>query len=108
MNNKDTYRVPEGFDPHTCMDTIRGLTDAIHHHMTEGPGVERNPERGTRAGLTSLLDQLQHHVHQLHDYLIEIENSTTLELPITDSDFESLHVSNKNKVREEQALYLVG
>ena len=109
MEKKISYRVPEGFNPHTCMDTIRGLTDAIHHHMTEGPGVEREPGRGARAGLTALIDQLQHHVLQLHDYLIEIENSTTLELPLSDADFESLHVRNKSKdqVREEPALYLI-
>lgn len=28
MEDKHTYRVPEGFNPNTCMDTVRGLTDA--------------------------------------------------------------------------------
>lgn len=59
------------------------------------------------AGFIALIEELQHHVHLLHDYLIEIENSTTLELPTSDADFEFQHVSNKDMVREEPAVYLV-
>src|SRR5690606_22081024 len=104
-----TYRVPEGFHPITCMDTIRGLADAIHHHMTEGPGTERNPSRGDQGGLISLIDLLQQHVHELHAWFIEIENSTSLELPLTDADFEALRgkLGGKDEVREKAAVYAI-
>ena len=109
MEKKISYRIPEGFNPYTCMDTIRGLVDAIHHFETEGPGTDRIPSRGDRAGLTALLDQLQLHTHELHDYFNEIQNSTTLELPLSDSDFESLHVKHarKDEVKEPPALYAI-
>ncbi|HEX7047908.1 MAG TPA: hypothetical protein VF275_10110 [Gammaproteobacteria bacterium] len=100
--NNDTYHVPEGFHPFTCMDTIRGLTDAIHHYMTEGAGTQLHPSRADQGGLVALIDQLQHHVHQLHAWLIEIENSTSLELPISDADFEALQLkyTGKNEIKE--------
>ena len=109
MEKKISYRVPEGFNPYTCMDTIRGLTDAIHHFETEGPGTDRIPSRGDRAGLVALLDELQHHTHQLHDYFNEIQNSTTLELPLTDADFEDLHIKQvrKDEVKEPAAIYAI-
>lgn len=107
--NPNIYRVPEGFHPFTCMDTIRGLTDAIHRYMTEGPGTQRKPGRGNQGGLVALIDQLQHHVHQLHAWLIEIENATSLELPFTDADFEALQLkyTGRNEIRESPALYAV-
>lgn len=65
--------------------------------------------RGDKSGLDALAELLKAHVHELHDYLTEIENSTTLELPRSDEDFEALHVRNarKDEVRETAAVYLV-
>lgn len=104
-----TYRMPEGFNPFSTADAVRGLTDAIHHHTLQGPGTERSPRRGDKAGLNALTKLLQAHVHELHDYLTEIENSTTLHLPLSDEEFETLHVKHakKDEVNEERALYLV-
>lgn len=111
MNSKDaTYRMPEGFDPHSTIDAIRGLTDAIHQFLLEGPGTQRVIPAGERAGLNALLEQLQVEVHALHDYLREIENRTTLELPVSDEDFDAIDVryARNDKVREAAGLYVVG
>lgn len=52
---------------------------------------------------------LQAHVYELHDYLTEIENSTSLRLPLSDADFEAIHVKHmkKNEVRETAAVYAI-
>lgn len=110
MNKKDnTYRMPEGFDPYSTADAIRGLTDAVHQFLFEGPGVERIIPPGDRAGLNALVELLQPEVHALHAYLREIENRLTLDLPTTDAEFDALDVrhSKNDEVKEEQSLYLV-
>ncbi|HEX7046079.1 MAG TPA: hypothetical protein VF275_00715 [Gammaproteobacteria bacterium] len=91
MDKENNYRVPEGFHPYICMDTIRGLTDAIHLHMNQGPGTQLNPSRADQGALVALIDQLQKHVRTFHAWLIEIENIGNVELPVTNSDFESLY-----------------
>lgn len=110
MNKKDTsYRIPEGFDPQSTINAVRGLTDAIHQFLLEGPGTARVIPAGERAGLNALVEQLQAEVHALHDYLREIENRTTLELPMSDADFDAIDVrfARKDEIKEEPALYVV-
>lgn len=104
-----TYRMPEGFNLYSTADAVRGLTDAVHYTLMEGPGTDAHMSRGDRAGLNAMVELLQARVHELHDYLIEIENSTTLNLPTSDADFEALHVKHarKDEVKEEAAIYLV-
>ena len=110
MNNKDTsYRIPEGFNPFSAIDTVRALTDAIHHLATEGELIERPAPQHALGTLQSLLELLQREAHELHAYLREIENSTTLALPGSDADFEALHVNHarNNKIRETAAIYSI-
>ncbi len=102
------YRMPEDFDPLTAADAVRGLTDAIHSFMTEGPGTEAVVPRGDQAGMLALLELLQVNAQGLHDYLLDIENRTTLELPRSEADFERLHVRHsKDEVREMAAVYSI-
>ncbi|HEX7030868.1 MAG TPA: hypothetical protein VF254_09735 [Gammaproteobacteria bacterium] len=110
MNKKNTtYRVPEGFNPFATADTIRGLTDAVHRFLFEGPGTLRKIPGADRAALNGLAELLQAEVHALHDYLREIENRTTLELPRTDAEFDAMDVrfSRKDEVRETAAVYSI-
>ena len=107
MEDTNTYRVPETFHPFTCMDAIRGLADAIHLYMHQGPGSRNRPGRANQGGLVALIDLLQQHVHQLHDWLLEIENLVSFDLPVTRADFEALHASHdgKDEARDEKTHY---
>lgn len=95
-----------GFDPFSTADTARALTDAVHHLVTEDEMIERPAPRFALASLQSLMELLQPEVHALHEYLREIENSTTLKLPMSDEDFEAISVE-KNRVRETAAVYSI-
>jgi len=108
MEDSNTYRVPEDFNPWNSVDAIRGLVDAVHQFHLEGPGTESVIPFGDKAGLNALIELLQVEAHALHDYLHEISNSTTLSLPLTDEDFEAIgYGRNRNEVKERQALYAV-
>lgn len=108
-DSKTAFPLPEDFDPTATADFIRGLTDAIHHFLLEGPGTARVIPTGDKAGLNALIEQLQAEVHALHDWLSEIENSTTLELPRTEADFEAVHVKHarKDEIREPVPIYSI-
>lgn len=105
-NNLPTYRIPEGFDPFSTADTARALADAAHHLVTEGAMVERPVPRHAYSNLLALMELLQPEMHALQEYLREIENSTTLKLPMSDEDFEEISVE-RNRVRETAAVYLI-
>lgn len=106
-DSNSSYRMPQGFHPSQSADIARGLIDAIHQFLTEGPGTNRVIPSGDRAGLNGLVELLQGEVHALHDYLREIENRTTLELPKSDADFDELDVRHKafKGVMEPQLVY---
>ena len=101
------YRIPENFNPYSTINAIRGLTDAIHRLLLEGPGTSARMEHGDRAGLNALIELLQAEVHVLHDYLSEIDNRGSLDLPTSDEELDALDAKYRNDVREEPALYLV-
>jgi len=106
MEDTNTYRVPEEFNPWNSADAIRGLVDAVHQFHLEGPGTQRVIPFGDKAGLNALIELLQVEAHTLHDYLHEIANSTTLSLPLTDNEFDAINYGcNRNKVKEPAALY---
>ena len=108
MEDTTAYRIPEDFNPCTCVNAIRGLTDAIHHFLLEGPGTKHVIPFGDKAGLESLIELLQAEVHALHDYLHAIANRTSLKLPLTEADFEALEYgSGRHEVREATAVYAV-
>lgn len=107
-DSKTAYSVPEGFDPYTAADAIRGLVDAIHKFHFEGPGTQRVIPFGDKAGLNAMIELLQVDAHALHDYLHEIANSTTLSLPLTDEEFDTIGYGKKrDEVKEPTALYAV-
>lgn len=109
MEDCPTYAVPKGFNPYTTADTIRGLTDAVHRFLFEGPGTADVIPDIERAALNGLVELLQAEVHALHEYLHEIENRMTLELPMSDADFETLDAlrDRYDGVKEEAAVYAV-
>lgn len=100
-------RIPENFNPYISADHVRALTDALHQLVTEGEMTLRPAPQRAYSNLVSLMELLQPEVHALHDYLGEIENLTTLKLPLTDEEFEAISVE-QYKVREEPAIYAIG
>ncbi|HEX7046376.1 MAG TPA: hypothetical protein VF275_02220 [Gammaproteobacteria bacterium] len=103
-NNSTTYRIPEDFNPYISADHVRALTDALHQLVTEGEMTQRPAPQTAYSNLVSLMELLQPEVHALHDYLGEIENRGTLNLPLTDEEFDAVSVE-KNWVREESPIY---
>ncbi|HEX7046238.1 MAG TPA: hypothetical protein VF275_01525 [Gammaproteobacteria bacterium] len=111
MDKKNsTYRMPEGFNPYSTVNAVRGLTDAIHYTLLEGPGTQAEMSYGDIAGLNALVELLQAEVHALHDYISEIDNRTTLNLPMSDAEFDALdaRLFSGGMVRETPAIYGVG
>lgn len=107
MDRKNSsYRVPDGFNPHVSIDHVRALTDAVHQLVTEGDMTGRPAPQAAYSNLVSLMELLQPEVHALHGYLGEIENATTLTLPITDEDFDAIAVGG-NFVKEPAAVYAI-
>jgi hypothetical protein len=112
MNKKDTnYRMPEGFDAVTTVRNAKALTDAAHQLVTEGEMTSRPAPQEAYASLVALMELLQPEVDALFYYLREIENSTTLDLPSSDEDFEALHVRyskhRDDEVKETAAVYAI-
>lgn len=109
MEDPSNYRVPEGFNPYVSADAARGLIDAVHHFLFEGPGTARLIPPAERAGLNALVELLQTEIHCLQDYLREIENRTTLDLPLTDAAFDAIDVRFRHAdgVKEPSPAYLV-
>lgn len=101
-----TCRMPEGFNPHICIDRARALADALHQLVTEGEMTQRPAPQAAYSNLVSLMELLQPEVHALHGYLGEIENATTLKLPITDEDFDAIAIGG-NFVKESAAIYSI-
>lgn len=108
MEDTNTYRLPEGFDPYTSIDAVRGLADAVHRFMAEGPGTQREIPSGDRAGLNALIELLQAEVQALHEYFAELENRTSLDLPRSQEELDALDFRNfKGGVREPAAVYSI-
>ena len=107
MNKKDTsYRMPEGFNPYTALDAVRGLTDAIHQFLLEGPGTQRVIPDGDRAGLNALVEFLHTEMQALHEYFAELENRGLVDLPRSEAEMEALERGG-NEVREPAAIYAI-
>jgi hypothetical protein len=66
-------------------------------------------DRATRTNVESLLRLLKREIHTLRDYFTALGDETTLKLPLTDADFEAVHVKHAkaDEVKEEPALYVV-
>jgi hypothetical protein len=62
-----------------------------------------------RASINGLVWIQQKLVRELHEWLVNIENLTTIELPVTAEDFEKHHVrkQERDEVRESAAIYAV-
>lgn len=109
MNKKDTsYRMPEGFNPYASLDSVRGLSDAIQQFMLEGPGTNSVIPYGDKAGVNALIEILQGEAHALHDYFAELQNRTSLDLPLSQEEIDALDFRNsKDEVKETAALYSI-
>lgn len=109
MNKKDTtYRMPEGFNQHASLDAVRGLADAIHQFLFVGAGTQRVIPNGDRASLNGLVELLQAEAHALHAYFAELENRTSLDLPLSQEELDALDFRNlKDEVREPAAVYSI-
>lgn len=106
MSEMDTaYHLPEGFNPFFSADRVRALTDALHQLVVDG---EITGPKHAVASLHALLEMLRPEAQALQEYLREVENSTTLRLPVSDEDFEALHVrhAGKGDVKEPGAVYI--
>ena len=108
MNKKDTtYRMPEGFNPYASLDSVRGLSDAIHHFMLEGPGTQRVIPSGERAGVNALIELVQSEARALHEYFAELENQSLLDLPRDQEELDEMKSATKNEVKEPAAIYAI-
>lgn len=112
MNKKNTsYRMPEGFNPYSAIDEARGLADAVHWMHFEGPGAAETMAFGDKVSLDALVEMLRARIHDLHDYIHELGNSTSLHLPMNDAELDALRYKGSSKggdfIREEPPLYLV-
>lgn len=108
-DSRTAHSVPEGFNPWITLDAIRGLADAIHHVLLEGPGAEDRMAYGDRAALDGLAGLMRDRARALHDYFTRVGDITTVKLPLSEEDFDALHVrhARTDEVKEEPALYLV-
>lgn len=109
MEDSSTYGTPENFNPWIALDAIRGLADAIHHMVTEGPGADNEMTDGDRAAMEGLTGLMREKAHALHDYFRRVGDITTVRLPVTEADFEAMHVKHAktDEIKEESALYIV-
>jgi hypothetical protein len=112
MKNKknSTYRIPEGFNPWQAFDNLCGIVDAADHYITEGPAsAEHDMDHATRTNVESLLRLLKREIHTLRDYFTALGDETTLKLPLTDADFEAVHVKHAkaDEVKESAAIYAI-
>ena len=108
MNEKDTtYRMPDGFNPFSAVDTARGLAEAIRWMHFEGPGAADTVALGDKLALDALVDLLRKHVRELHDYIHEIANRTSLHLPMNDAEFDALRDNGFDGVRETAPVYAI-
>ena len=82
------------------------LAAAIQDFLLEGPGTERQmpvAEVSALLGLAWIQDQL---VRELHEWLVNIENLTTVQLPVSAEDFDACHVQCMPEgVGESSGLY---
>lgn len=108
-DSKTAYPLPENFNPWTALDAIRGLADALHQMVVEGPAAEDAMSDGDHASLEGLTALMREKVHALHAYFRLLGDITTVRLPVTAADFEAVHVKHakSDEVREEAPLYLV-
>lgn len=115
MKNKNTiqtteYRPAPNFDAIDHANALKGIAEALHWLMTEGAGTERHISTDTRTSLLGLIDIQQKLMRELHQWLVNIENLTTVRLPHTAEDFDQLHVSrqaDRNAVREPRTVYSI-
>ena len=107
--NHQEYRPEPGFNAYLHMEAIVGLCDALHRLLNEGPGTDRVWSNETRAAFAGLIWAQQQFIPPLWEWLMNIENLTTIHLPMDAEDFEEHHIHNqqRDQVKEVSALYVV-
>lgn len=88
--------LPHDFNPWLATDALKGITEAIHWFVTEGPGAEHPMPAGAQSSLIGLTWAGRNLARQLHAYFAALE-AAGIELPGTES----------REVREPSANYLV-
>jgi hypothetical protein len=103
------YRPAPDFYPYDHANAIKGISECLHDLFTEGEAVDMRHSNELRASINGLVWIQQKLVRELHEWLVNIENLTTIELPMTAEDFERHHVRKQHHdgVKDEAAIYAV-
>lgn len=108
--NVQTYRMPDGFNPYHAANALRGLAAAIRQMVMQGPLSESSLSDEEYFSLCGLVTLMHEQARALHDYLLDIENRTTIRLPRSEADFEKLSIpeldpDDYGKVKEPSLVY---
>lgn len=104
------YRPAPDFHPYDHLYAIKGIAEALHARIAEGPAVEMRWPPGEYDSLLGLVCLQEKLAQEFHEWLVNIENLTTIHLPMTAEDFEKHHVKHcrvDDAVKERRAVYAV-
>lgn len=76
----DTPQRPADFNPWLAADALKGLSEAMHWFITEGPAADEPMSRGAHASMIGLSWTAQRLAHELHAYLAALSEAG-IELP---------------------------
>lgn len=107
--NPGEYRPPEDFNPYNHADAIKGIAECLHDLFTEGRATDIRHSNELRSTIVGLVWAQHKFVQELHEWLMNIENLTTIRLPIRAEDFDEHHVRNQKRdgVEDAPAIYAV-
>ena len=111
-NTRAEYRPSPDFHPYDHAAAIKGIAECLETLFMEGPATSLAHSNDLRASINGLVILQCKLVRELHQWLVNIENLTTIELPMTAEDFEKHHVRNWRPgndpgVKERAALYAI-
>lgn len=104
------YRPAPDFYPYDHADAIKGISMCLHTLFTEGPATMLTHSNDLRASICGMIWIQQKLVHELHEWLMNIENLTDIELPLRAEDFDRHDFRrhrDDNTVKDERAIYAV-
>ena len=76
----DKPQRPADFNPWLAADALKGLSEAMHLFITEGPAADEPLSRGAHASMIGLSWTAQRLAHELHAYLAALSEAG-IELP---------------------------
>ncbi len=103
------YRPAPDFYPYNHADAIKGISEYLHELFTEGPATSLRHSNDLRASINGLIWIQQKLVRELHEWLVNIENLTDIELPIRAADFDRYDLRRHldDGVKDARAIYAV-